>query len=83
MDAYYGYHKIPIGSEDEVNIAFVINNGTFYYRVMLFGLKNAIAMYQMMVTKVFKGLIGRNMEAYIDNMLVKNLSFEQHLKDLK
>lgn len=36
-----------------------------------------------MVIKVFEGLIGRNIDAYVDDMLVKNLSFEQHLKDLK
>lgn len=36
-----------------------------------------------MVTKVSKRLIRRNMEVYIDNMLVKSLSFEQHLKDLE
>lgn len=40
-------------------------------------------MYQRMVTKMFKGLIGRNMEVYIDDMLVKSLLFEQHLRDLK
>lgn len=36
-----------------------------------------------MVTKVLKGLIGRTIKAHMDDMLVKNLSFEQHLKDLK
>lgn len=36
-----------------------------------------------MVTRVFKGLLGRNMEAYVDDMLMKSLSFEQHIKDLE
>lgn len=83
MDAYYGYLKIPIGSKDEVNVAFITDEGNFYYRVMLFNLKNTRAMYQMMVTKDFKGLIDRNIEAYLDDMLVKSLSFEQHLMDPK
>lgn len=47
---------------------------------MPFGLKNTKATYQKMVMKVFKGLIGRSMETYVKDMLVKSLSFEQRLK---
>lgn len=36
-----------------------------------------------MVTKIFKGLIGRNIKAYVDDIMVKSLSFKQYLKDLK
>lgn len=59
------------------------NKETFYYKVIPFGLKNVGATFQRMVTKVFKGLTGRNMEAYIDDLVVKSFSFEQHLKDPK
>lgn len=48
----------------------------FCYKVMPFGLKNADAIYQRMVTKVFRGLIGRNIEVYVDGILVKNISFK-------
>lgn len=61
----------------------MIDAGTFCYRVMPFDLKNTEDTYQRMVTDVFKGLIGSNMEAYMDNILVKNLSFEQYLRDLE
>lgn len=68
--------------KNEEKTTFGANVRTFYYKVMPFSLKNAKATYQKMVTKLFKGLIGRNMKVYIDDILVKNLSFEQYMKDL-
>lgn len=64
-------------------IAFIKDVGTFYYRIIPFSLKNVEAKYQRMVTKIFKGLIGRNMEAYIDDILIKSLSFDKHIRDLE
>ena len=49
---------------------------------MPFGLKNAGSTYQRMVTKMFKEQLERNMEAYIDDMVVKSKAMEDHLKDL-
>ncbi|KAJ6860443.1 hypothetical protein NC651_036740 [Populus alba x Populus x berolinensis] len=54
-----------------------------YSRVMLFGLKNAGATYQRMVDKVFKHQLDRIIEGYVDDMLVKSMTFEQHLQNLK
>lgn len=68
--------------KDEEKIAFIIDMGTFCYKIIPFGLKNSRSIYQRMVTKVFKGLMERNVEAYMDDMLMKSLSFDQHLKDL-
>lgn len=50
---------------------------------MPFGLKNAGATYQRLVNKIFKPLIGRTMEVYIDDMLVKSLNRSDHVKDLR
>lgn len=83
LDAYFGYHQIPMAYKDEKNSFFITDIGTFCHRVMPVGLKNVRAIYQRMITKVFKGLIGRNIEPYVDNMLVKSFSFKQHLRDLK
>ena len=49
---------------------------------MPFGLKNAGATFQQMVTKVFKPQIGRNMEVYVDEMIVKTKLTADHLIDL-
>lgn len=49
---------------------------------MTFGLKNAGGTYQRLVNEMFKGQIGRNVEVYVDDMLVKSLQIEQHLSNL-
>ena len=67
---------------DQEKIAFITHKGIYYYNVMPFGLKNAGATYQRMVTIIFEHLIGKTMEVYIDDMLIKSVVKENHLKDL-
>ena len=83
MDAFSGYNQIRMHPEDEEKTAFTTDVGLYCYRVMPFGLKNAGATFQKMVNKVFASQIGRNMEVYMDDMLVKSSSEEQHLSDLQ
>ena len=66
-----GYHQIPMHSLDAVKKAFITPHGLFFYNVMLFGLKNVGATYQRLVTKMFRPLLGKTMEVYINDMLVK------------
>ena len=49
-----------------------MSQGLFCYKVMPFGLKNVGATYQWLVNKMFAQQIGRNMEVYIDDMLMKS-----------
>ena len=50
---------------------------------MPFGLKNAGATYQRLVNKMFSKQIGKNMEGYVDDLLVKSREELAHLDDLK
>ena len=50
---------------------------------MSFGLKNVGATYQRLVNKMFHNLLGKTMEVYIDDMLVKSLHAEDHVDHLK
>ncbi|PKA50320.1 hypothetical protein AXF42_Ash013409 [Apostasia shenzhenica] len=50
---------------------------------MLFSLKDAGATYQCMIDVVFKNQRGRNLEAYVDDILVKSRSMEEHFADLR
>ncbi|KAL0323632.1 UNVERIFIED_CONTAM: Retrovirus-related Pol polyprotein from transposon opus [Sesamum angustifolium] len=72
LDAYQGYNQIPLAPEDQEKASFVTDQGVFCYNVMPFGLKNAGATYQRLVNHMFQNQIGRNMEVYIDDMLVKS-----------
>ena len=69
--------------EDQEKTAFINNQGLYCYRVMPFGLKNAGATYQKLVNQMFNKQIRRNVEVYVDDMLVKSKEEEDHLDDLK
>ena len=64
-------------------IAFITSQELYCYRVMPFKLKNAGATYQRLVNQMFSKQIGRNMEVYVDDMLVKSKEEGSHLDDLK
>ena len=65
--------------DDREKTSFVTGQGTYYYQVMPFGLKNAGATYQRLVNKMFQKQIGASMEVYIDDMLVKSVKVELHI----
>ena len=68
---------------DQEKTSFATSKGLFCYKVMPFGLKNAGTMYQRLMNKMFAQQIGRNVQVYVDDMLVKNQREEDHLEDLK
>nr|XP_023915020.1 uncharacterized protein LOC112026560 [Quercus suber] len=74
---------IKMADEDQDKTAFITSQGLYCYKVMPFGLKNAGATYQRLVNRMFVKQIGRNVEVYIDNMLVKSKEELEHLDDLK
>ena len=83
VDTKSGYHQIPMHRPDEAKTAFTTHEGTYCYTKMPFGLKNAGATFQRMVNKMFKDNIGRNMEIYVDDMIVKSRQAKEHPQDLK
>ena len=78
MDAYSGYNQIRMNPGDEEKTSFITDQGTYCYRVMPFGLKNARATYQRLVNYMFRDLIGKSMEVYVDDLLVKSKEETDH-----
>ena len=83
MDAFSGYNQIKMDEADQEKMSFVTSQGLFCYEVMPFGLKNVGATYQRLVNHMFRPQIGRNVEVYVDDMLVKSLDEGKHLDDLQ
>ena len=54
LDAFQGYHQIPLASGDQEKTAFMTPIGNYHYKVMPFGLKNAGSTYQRMITRMFE-----------------------------
>ena len=83
MDFFSGYNQIRMHEADQEKTSFVTSQGLFCYKVMPFGLKNVGATYQRLMNKMFAQQIGRNVQVYVDDMLVKSRKEEDHLEDLK
>uniref|UniRef100_A0A2N9ERC7 RNA-directed DNA polymerase n=1 Tax=Fagus sylvatica TaxID=28930 RepID=A0A2N9ERC7_FAGSY len=83
MDAFSGYNQIVMDESDQEKTSFITNRGLFCYKVMPFGLKNAGATYQRLMNRMFHDQIGRNVEVYVDDMLVKSKEEDGHLDDLR
>jgi hypothetical protein len=82
MDAYSGYNQIPMYPQDQEKTAFITDFGVNCYNVMPFGLKNAGATYQQMMNLVFSEQIGRVLEVYIDEIIVKSKEGRDPVADL-
>ncbi|GJR50746.1 reverse transcriptase domain-containing protein [Tanacetum coccineum] len=78
LDAYKGYHQIQMAKEDEEKTAFII-----CYTKMPFGLRNAGATYQRLVDKAFYKQIGRNLEVYVDDLVIKSRTEDEIVRDIE
>lgn len=82
MDTYSDYDQIPIYQADKEHKSFIMDNDLYCYKVMPFGLKNAEATYQRLFNRMFVNLVGKIMEVYVDDMLMKILKIKDHVEYL-
>ena len=82
LDAYSGYHQIRLYGPDEIKTTFITPFGCFCYVTMPFGLKNPGATFMHMLEKCLLTQISRNVEAYVDDILVKSRKGSNLLTDL-
>ena len=78
MDGFSGYNQIMMAPEDREKTSFITEWGTYCYRVMSFGLKNAGATYQRAATTLFHDMMHRDVEVYVDDMIVKSRDRADH-----
>jgi hypothetical protein len=85
MDGNAGYNQIFMAPKDIHKTAFWVPGvmGLFEYVVMTFGLKNADATYQRAMNYIYHDLIGKLVEIYINDVVVKSTSIGGHLGDLR
>ena len=79
MDAYSGYNQISMHVPDQEHTSFMTDHKLNCYKVMSFGLKNTRATYQRLVNMMFKQQIGKTMEVYVDDMLIKSKTTADHI----
>ena len=68
--------------ENQENTVFLTPAGNYYYKVMPFRLKNVGSTCQRMITKMFNPQLGKTIEVYIDDMVIKSKVESEHIDDL-
>ena len=82
MDGFSGYNQIKMAPEDMEKTTFVTQWGTFFYKVMPFGLKNVGATYQRAMVVLFHDIIHHEIEVYVEDMIARSQTEEEHLDHL-
>ena len=83
MDGYSGYNKIFMELVDAQKTTFRTPFGNYFYKVMPFGLKNAGATYQRTMTLIFGDMLHKQVEDYVDDLVVKAKNPFEHLLHLR
>src|SRR4051812_48650178 len=83
LDAYLGYNQIKLKVEDKELTAFITPGGVFCYNVMTFGWKNAGATYQRCIQACLGDQIVKNIEVYIDDIIIKSRENAMLVDDLR
>src|SRR4051812_19297681 len=83
LDAYSGYNQIRLKVEDKEKTAFITLFGVFCYNTMPLGLKNAGATYQRCMQACLKDQIGRNVQVYVDDIVIKTKEARTLIDDLR
>jgi hypothetical protein len=82
LDCYLSYHQIAFKVSDQDKTAFITPHDIYCYTTMTFGLKNAGATYQKAIQKCLGSQIGKNVEAYVDDVVVKTTIEDNLIADL-
>jgi hypothetical protein len=82
LDYYSGYHQIALKVSDQDKTTLITPHDIYCYTVMTFSLKNAGATYQEAIQKCLESQIGDNVEAYVDDVVVKTTMEDSLIADL-
>jgi hypothetical protein len=83
LDCYSGYHQIALKEEDQIKTAFITPFGMYAYKTISFGLRNVGATYQCAIQMCFADQLHRNVEAYVDDVVIKTRNPDGLIVDLE
>jgi len=83
LDEFSGYKQISMHPENENKTAFMTEISSYCYKVMSFVLKNAEATYQRLMDRILSPMLRRNVQAYMDHMVITSGREDQHVTDLE
>jgi len=83
LDAFSGYNQIRMHSKEESKTTFMVEVASYFYKVMPFSLKYVDPNYQRLMDRILAPMLGQNVQAYVDDMVVTSKRKDQHITDLE
>jgi hypothetical protein len=83
VDAYSGFHQIPLYQLDQIKTSFITPYGAYCYRTMPFGLRNVGATYQRCMQKCLHDQIDKNVQVYVNDVVIKTKESQTLIHDLQ
>ena len=83
VDAYSGFHQIPLNLDDQIKTSFITPYEAYCYPTMPFGLRNYCVTYQRCMKKCLHDQIGKNVQVYVDDVVIKTKKCDTLLDDLR
>ena len=83
LDVFSGYNQIRMHPKDKSKTTFMVEFANYYYKVMPFGLKNVGVTYQRLMDWILTPMLGKNVQAYVNDMVVTLKEKDQHITDLE
>ena len=83
LDCQQGYWQVKMAEEDRHKTAFRCHLGLFQFKKIAFGLRNAPASYQRLMSHILSGYIGKFCHVFIDDIICYSRTFNEHLEHLR
>jgi hypothetical protein len=83
LDYYSSYHQVALKEEDQIKTTFITPFGVYSYTTITFGLKNVGATYQRAIQLCLADQLHRNVEAYVDDVVIKTRSHDEFITNLE
>ena len=83
LDLMHGYHQVKMADNSKHKTAFVCHLGQYQYRRMLFGLTNAPATFQRLMSQLFSGKEWEFVSVYLDDVLIASRDIKEYLEHVK
>ena len=83
LDLASGYHQVPMNPDSIENTAFSTPLGHYQFKSIPFGLTNTTATFQRLMNAIFGDRIGKDLLAYLDDIVIFSSDFESHLKSVE
>src|SRR6266498_54957 len=83
IDLASAYWQIQLRKKDRPKTAFLTRNGQYQFKVIPFGLNNALVTFQRLMNKVLRQYIGKFIQVYLDDVIIYSNNLTEHKRHIR